>query len=196
MRNTIAWDDLDDVRIIVALRERLDPAGVDVLYRRHSESARRCARVLAGPDNVDDLVSTAFTKVLGMIRAGKGPDRNVGAYLNAAVRSAHFDLVRREIRQRRLIEEELRRQVPDEAEMPGPDVEPADHLVDLRRAFGALPERWQRVLWWSEVEDRSAAWIGERLDLTPNAVGALAFRARRGLRVAHLQQSGQRDPWD
>ena len=52
-------------------------------------------------------------------------------------------------------------------------------------ALAALPQRWQRVLWHTEVEGLSAAEIAPLLGLAPNAVAALAYRAREGLRQAY-----------
>src|SRR4029079_7492618 len=43
------------------------------------------------------------------------------------------------------------------------------------------------VLWYSEVEQESTAEVGSRLGLRPNAVAALAYRAREGVRQAFLQ---------
>ena len=56
------------------------------------------------------------------------------------------------------------------------------------RAFHRLPERWQTVLWHTEVEQESPAEVAPLLGLTPNGVAALAYRAREGLRQAYLQE--------
>ena len=56
------------------------------------------------------------------------------------------------------------------------------------RAFTRLPERWQLVLWRTEVEQQSPAEVAALLGLTPNGVSALAYRAREGLRQAYLQE--------
>ena len=65
----------------------------------------------------------------------------------------------------------------------------------VARAFHSLPERWQAVLWHTEVEGLSPAEIAPILGLTANGVAALAYRAREGLRQAYLQQHLQ-DPLD
>lgn len=60
-------------------------------------------------------------------------------------------------------------------------------------AFRSLPGRWQEILWYSEVERLRPAEIGPLLGMKPNAVAALALRAREGLRQrwiqAHLRSS-------
>jgi hypothetical protein len=60
--------------------------------------------------------------------------------------------------------------------------------VAAAQAFAALPERWQAVLWHTEVEGEKPAQVAPLLGLTPNGVSALAYRAREGLRQAYLQQ--------
>ena len=54
-------------------------------------------------------------------------------------------------------------------------------------AFQSLPERWRLVLWHTAVEGRKPAEVADVLELTPNGVAALAYRARDGLREAYLQ---------
>jgi len=56
------------------------------------------------------------------------------------------------------------------------------------RAFAQLPERWQTVLWHTEVEGEGLAEVAVLLGLTPNGVSALAYRAREGLRQAYLRE--------
>ncbi len=51
-----------------------------------------------------------------------------------------------------------------------------------------LPQRWQQVLWYTEIERRPLAQVGSLLGLTPNEVAALAHRARAGLRRAYLAE--------
>ena len=45
----------------------------------------------------------------------------------------------------------------------------------VARAFASLPERWQAVLWHSEVEGKTPAEIAPLLGLTANSTAALAF---------------------
>jgi hypothetical protein len=57
----------------------------------------------------------------------------------------------------------------------------------IARAFRSLPERWQAVLWHTEIERQKPGQVAPLLGLTPNAVAALGYRAREGLRQAYLQ---------
>src|SRR4051812_18834517 len=54
-------------------------------------------------------------------------------------------------------------------------------------AFAQLPQRWQLVLWHTEIQGQTPAQTAPILKLTPNSVSALAYRAREGLRRTWLQ---------
>ena len=152
------------------------------LFARHVGAARRLARQLVrGPDS-DDLVSEAFTKVMGALQSGGGPDIAFRAYLLTAVRRLHVDRIRA---QSRLTPSE------DMTEFD-PGVPFQDTVVEqfesgaAARAFASLPERWQMVLWHLEVERQKPADVAPLLGMTANSVSALAYRAREGLRQAFL----------
>jgi RNA polymerase sigma factor (sigma-70 family) len=158
------------------------------LFDRHVAAARRLARQLVPPADAEDLVSEAFTKVLSLLQRGAGPDLAFRAYLLTAVRRLHVDRIRANARVQ-----------------PTDDLEPFDPGVPFRdtavegfenaaaaRAFASLPERWQAVLWHTEVEGQKPADVAVLLGMSSNSVSALAYRAREGLRQAfltmHLQE--------
>ncbi|GMA95060.1 hypothetical protein GCM10025881_18840 [Pseudolysinimonas kribbensis] len=69
-----------------------------------------------------------------------------------------------------------------------PDIETAtlENTITVR-AFRTLPERWQTILWYTEVEGMEPAEAAPYLGLTANGAAALAYRARDGLKKAWLQ---------
>ena len=160
------------------------------LYERHVTAAYNLARQLSrSTAESDDLVSEAFSRVLDTLRAGRGPDVAFRAYLLTALRHVAYDKTRRD---RRL---EL---AEDVTEVSGIDTEKiSEQFKDTAvaglersmaaRAFAKLPERWQAVLWHTEIEGQSPAEVAPILGLTANGVSALAYRAREGLRQAYLQ---------
>ena len=155
------------------------------LYRRHVGAARTQARQLAGPGpEADDLVAEAFARVLDMLRAGGGPQAAFRAYLLATLRNTLRDRARRD---RRLEwSDDMARHDPG---VPWEDTAVAALEAALAaRAFRRLPERWQRVLWLTEVEQAPPTRVAALLGLSPNGVAALAYRAREGLRRAYLQE--------
>ena len=183
-------DTRSDQQLITAVRGG-DTEAYGVLYARHVGAARRLAGHLSAVD-ADDLVSDAFARVLTVLQRGSGPDLAFRAYLLTAVRRLHVDRVRAGARVR-----------------PTDDLEAVDAGEPFRdtalegfehdaaaRAFTSLPERWQMVLWHTEVEQQKPADLAPLLGISPNSVSALAYRAREGLRQAYLaaHASTERSP--
>ena len=152
------------------------------LFERHVDSARRLARQLVrGPDS-EDLVSDAFTKVMGALQGGGGPDIAFRAYLLTSVRRLHVDRIRS---QSRLTPTDDLSQFETGVPFQDTMVEQFENSA-AARAFASLPERWQMVLWHLEVERQKPADVAPLLGMTANSVSALAYRAREGLRQAFL----------
>lgn len=173
-----------DEELIDAVRQG-DLGAYAALYQRYAEPAQRTARQCAA-DHADqqDLVSEAFVRVLTAIRGGGGPRDNLRPYLQVAIRNLATN---RWNDQRRLDARVLE-------PLPGPAHAGSDEIALrhwrhqlVRLAFRALPARWRLVLWHLEVNGESPSALAPLLDLTPNAVSALAVRAREGLRKAYLQ---------
>lgn len=172
-----------DADLILAIREG-DAAAIDELYRRHHRAALAFAESLAGRSLAPDLVSDAFLRIIDLLKRGGGPTQVFRSYLYTTVRNLYVDHVRHHSRQTSL---------PDfgplEAELAlGDGVD--DHFEHslVKRAFSALPERWQVALWYTTVEGVSLEDTGKYLGVAPNAVAALTFRAREGLRQAYLAE--------
>ena len=158
------------------------------LYERHVGAAYNLARQLTrSTAEADDLVAEAFAKVLDTLRDGRGPDSAFRAYLLTALRHTAYDKTRRD---RKL---ELAEDVTEVASPEVISVQFNDTAVSglerslAAKAFARLPERWQAVLWHTEIEGLSPADVAPILGLTANGVSALAYRAREGLRQAYLQ---------
>ncbi|GAA1897388.1 choice-of-anchor C family protein [Streptantibioticus ferralitis] len=161
-----------------------DDAAFGLLYERHLGPACCLARLYApSPADAEDIASEGFTQVLGAIRAGGGPNQAFRPYLLTVVRRIATNAAVRGRRSTPTPE-------PEDYASAVPFEDPV--LADLEaslvgRAFAALPERWQTVLWHTEVEEESPAQVAPRLGLSANAVAALACRAREGLRKEYLQ---------
>jgi RNA polymerase sigma factor (sigma-70 family) len=157
------------------------------LYERHVGAAYNLARQLTrNQAEADDLVSEAFAKVLDTLRAGRGPDSAFRAYLLTALRHTAYDKTRRDRKVE--LSDDVTAIAGADTAVPFSDTAVAGLERSLAaRAFARLPERWQAVLWHTEVEGQSPAEVAPLLGLTPNGVSALAYRAREGLRQAYLQ---------
>ena len=183
-----SWDLASDAELITAVRSG-ETAAFGVLYERHAAAARVVAHQYSNSAaDADDAVSDAFHRVFSTIQGGSGPDVAFRAYL--------FTVVRRVAMGR--VHSARRVQTTDDLETFEAAFGPGEATEDptfagfergvVSRAYRSLPERWQAVLWYTEVEEMSPAEIAPVLGLTANGVAALAYRAREGLRQAYLQQ--------
>ena len=121
-------------------------------------------------------MSNAFAKVLAVLQRGGGPDVAFRAYLLTAVRRLHVDQIRAG----------GKLQTTDDIAAFDPGEPFRDTAVEgfenaaAAKAFASLPERWQLVLWHTEVEGNKPADIAPLMGMSANSVAALAYRAREG----------------
>jgi RNA polymerase sigma factor (sigma-70 family) len=161
-----------------------DRSAFGTLYLRHRDAARKVAGMCASSAaDAEDAVAEGFARVFAALPRMAGRQIAFRPYLLTCVRNAATDRLRRE---RRI---DLRDQLP---ETPGTTQADDVALLGLERnlvgeALQALPARWRTVLWLTEVEGLSPAEVSRRIGIKPNAVAALAYRARKGLREAYLQ---------
>ena len=176
------FGELSDAELVRATREGSRRAYA-ALYARHSLSALKYAKTLTSSD-ADDVVSEAFLKVYAAIKAGRGPEEDFRYYIRSAVRNTYVSMVR------------ARRTVPAGDAIEDVVGDRGADVASLRsfdgsttaRAFLSLPARWQEVLWYTEVEGFTREHTATLLGMNANAVSALSFRAREGLRTAWLQE--------
>jgi RNA polymerase sigma factor (sigma-70 family) len=182
LTGTPAPDETSDAVLLLRTREG-DTEAFGSLYLRHVAAARVLARRLArDPSEADELVAESFTRVLGVLQRGAGPEAALRPYLLSTMRRLHID--RRVAERRTEPTDDLTAHDPGE-----PFVDrPADELerTIVSSAFTSLPERWRLVLWHTEVEGLSPAQVAPLLGISANATAALAVRARAGLRDAYL----------
>jgi RNA polymerase sigma factor (sigma-70 family) len=175
--------DGSDAELITRVRAG-DRSAFGTLYARHSQAATNLARQFARtPAEVDDLVSESFARVLDALLGGRGPATAFRAYLFTTLRNTAFDRTRKDAKLQFTDDVSVHEtpEVPDD-----PVVLELENTL-VAKAFAALPERWQVVLWHTQVERQSPAEVGVLLGMSANAVTSLAFRAREGLREAYLR---------
>lgn len=186
-----------DADLIARMRAG-DDSAYEELYRRHAGAVRRYARTCCrDAHTADDLTAEVFARMLGAVRGGKGPEHAVRAYLLTTVRrvAAHWTT---SARREHLVDDfavfavqaARSNEVSDDDTLElGADVR-AMHEAEqsmAMQAFRSLPERWQAVLWHTEVEDESPSDVATLFGLDANGTRVLAKRAREGLKEAYLQ---------
>ncbi|MCQ9136049.1 RNA polymerase sigma factor, partial [Streptomyces hilarionis] len=183
-----------------------DDTAYEELYRRHADAVRRYARTCCrDAHTADDLTAEVFARMLQAVRGGSGPEYAVRAYLLTCVRRVAADWTRSAKREQ-LVDDfavfaarSARSSDAADDTVPigafGAGVEPAADVRAMHeaeqsmamQAFRSLPERWQAVLWHTEVEDESPSEVAMLFGLDANGTRVLASRAREGLKQAYLQ---------
>ncbi|HEV7184990.1 MAG TPA: sigma-70 family RNA polymerase sigma factor, partial [Leifsonia sp.] len=149
------------------------------LWRRHARAAQAAARQFQSIADPEDIVSEAYLRILRALQGGGGPREAFRPYLYRTVRNVALSW-----NEKSPAAEEL----PEDLVADGPGLEETvlENTVTVR-AFRSLPERWQSILWYTEVEGMDPAEAAPYLGLTANSAAALAYRAREGLKKAWLQ---------
>ncbi|MCG0069927.1 sigma-70 family RNA polymerase sigma factor, partial [Streptomyces tricolor] len=174
-----------------------DDSAYEELYRRHADAVRRYARTCCrDAHTADDLTAEVFARMLQAVRGGAGPEHAVRAYLLTSVRrvAAHWT---KSARREQLVDD-FALFAQQAARLPEASADDTGLGADVRalheadqsmamRAFRSLPERWQAVLWHTEVEDESPSEVAVLFGLDANGTRVLASRAREGLKQAYLQ---------
>ncbi|MGW5126727.1 sigma-70 family RNA polymerase sigma factor [Streptomyces sp. NPDC004069] len=180
-----------------------DDSAYEELYRRHTDAVRRYARTCCrDAHTADDLTAEVFARVLQAVRGGSGPEYAVRAYLLTTVRRVAAQWTRT-ARREHLVDDfavfaAQAAELSYDGASGGSFGAGVDLGADVRamheaeqsmavRAFRSLPERWQAVLWHTEVEDESPSAVATLFGLDANGTRVLASRAREGLRQAYLQ---------
>ena len=176
-------DGTDVDRELLARVRAGDDTAFGELFSRHAEAVRRfSSRHVRDAAEAEDLTAEAFYRVLQAIRRGSGPNDHVRTYLLTVARRVAWEWSGRR-RDVPVDDEELSRRVEPYADATA---QRAEYTL-IGRAFTSLPERWRTVLWQVEVEGERPAAVAPHYGLSPNAMSALARRAREGLRAAYLQ---------
>ena len=183
-----------------------DDTAYEALYRRHAGAVRRYARTCCRDGHTaDDLTAEVFARMLQAVRGGHGPEHAVRPYLLTSIRRVAAGWTK-SARREQLVDDfavfaaqaTRSSEVSDNTASIGSFGAGSDLGADVRamhvaeqsmamQAFRSLPERWQAVLWHTEVEDESPSEVATLFGLDANGTRVLASRAREGLKQAYLQ---------
>ncbi|MFD9130494.1 RNA polymerase sigma factor [Kitasatospora sp. NPDC059571] len=167
---------------------RIRDVMAEVFTRHHSAVLAYARRYCRDPQTAQDLAAEAYASTYLSVARGRGPRHAWRPYLKACVRRTAMEWSA-QTTDRVLLPEDFNSWaecLADEAETDGALLA-AEETAMVARAYRALPERWQVLLWFFVVEGESAAVVAQRMSMTPSGVRSLAARARAGLREAYLR---------
>lgn len=173
-----------DDSVLLSLARRGSEPAMAALFVRYRQSAEHYARYLGMSAEAPDVVSETFAQILDLISRGKGPEKAFRAYLLTSVR---HEAGRRAKARLKVVTTGDAEDLDQPVEFGGGELSVFERGV-VQNAYASLPSRWRAVLWELDVEGRSPQEVAERHGMKANAVSALAYRARAGLRESYLQQ--------
>ena len=175
----------NDLDLVEQARDGSQDAIVELWVRHYPAALSAARRTSRQPRDAEELASDAFSNMLAAFASGGGPTGSVRAYLLTSVRNLAVTRARRASSSEVLSDDVA--MFEDGTRTPADPMSRHTEMSMMRQAFAALPRRWQIILWRTAVDHDRNIEIGQDLGITPNAVAALAKRARRGLRQAYLQ---------
>lgn len=161
---TVDVDSMNDEALLSLVRQGNVDA-YEQLWRRHIDAALQVASRVS-PGNGEDLASEAFLAVFNQVaKNGAGPKSSFRAYLLTTIRNTAMRW-NRDARMT-VLTPELEVVTPDDGLITFEAQARAAQVLD---AFKALPDRWQRVLWMTEIEGVPRLQIAKEIGIKPNAV--------------------------
>jgi RNA polymerase sigma factor (sigma-70 family) len=173
--------EVDDLELTSRARDGDERAVVELWTRHYPAALSTARRVARQPRDAEELASDAFSGMLAALSSGGGPTESVRAYLLTSVRNGVTTRARRANASDILTDEDS--VLENAADLHPDPVAAAGELSLMREAFATLPTRWQHVLWRTAVDHESNIAVADELGVSPNAVAALARRARQGTGV-------------
>jgi RNA polymerase sigma-70 factor (ECF subfamily) len=170
------------------------PASFEQAYEAHARDVVRvCRRLLGGREEARDAPQDVFLRA-SQAYSSYDPKRPFRPWLLAIAGNYCIDQLRRQAAQHKIFASID----PDEtAPPPGTAPSPLGHLIAreerdlLGRAIAKLPLKYRLPLALRYFSELDYAAIAAELDVTPNQVGTLLFRAKRQLREEIREAAGR-----
>ncbi|WP_265522729.1 RNA polymerase sigma factor [Oerskovia flava] len=178
-----------DVELFDRAREG-DAEAVDVVWRRYYPYALAAARRFTrNASDADDLAAESFTRILALLRKGKGPREHARTYIARTVRNVATDRSRRREPLTVVIDEA--RDLPSSHD-PAWEAATLVELFETLDCFSECSPRQRYALYMTACEGRPIAEVAEELGISTNAVAALLVRGREAIRRALSRRTMER----
>jgi RNA polymerase sigma-70 factor, ECF subfamily len=162
--------------------QRLDPQAISVAYDRYFPEVYRFVRYRLNDEHVaEDIASDVFVRLLEAVRAGRGPQTNLKAWLLATASHIVIDHLRKSYRRP---ESELPESLPDGIPGPSSDYEKKERDCRLKDAMITLTEEQQIVITLRFNQGYSLEETADVMRKNINSIKQLQFRALAALNRA------------
>jgi RNA polymerase sigma-70 factor (ECF subfamily) len=175
--------DLEEQALVERFRRGDDSAFDRIVADYSAEIAALANRLLAWPQDVEDVVQDVFVAAFVALRKFRGDCRLRTWLFTITINTCRTRRQQRRSRRRRLraVTSEARRRCDQSAERAVLGNESCAHV---RRAVGALPQTYREVVVLRYLEGLETHEICELLSITGNAMQVRLNRARKQLRSA------------
>ena len=162
--------------------KQLDPQAISVIYDRYFPDVYRFVRYRLNDEHLaEDIASDAFVRLLEAVRAGRGPETNLKAWLLSTAAHIVVDHQRKVYRRP---ESELPESAPDAEPGPASQHEQRERERNLKKALSVLTEEQQNVITLRFNLGYSLEETAAALKKNVNSVKQLQFRALAALKRA------------
>lgn len=156
-----------------------------LLWKKHRGLAHAVSYRTDPYGDHEDVVSSAFERILVAVQRGSGPTAAFGSYLALVVRRTAIDRATARIQHP---------SVPLPEDTPIGDTPQSDLLEQLaiQEALDKLPPRWREILELLAIEGHDIATAAARMGISYGAAAITAMRARNRFREIWTEVSGAR----
>lgn len=164
----------------------LDKQTLVQLYESHSPGIFRYAYRLLGDSHLaEDCVAETFSRLLLVVKNGRGPGQNPRAYLYTVAHNWITDYYRRRSPATEVLDEELH---VDPQGTPEQEFSLKQRGERMRGALMRLPDEQRQVVLLRFVENWSHEQVAEAMDKSVEATRAIQHRALAALRRMLVDQ--------
>jgi RNA polymerase sigma-70 factor (ECF subfamily) len=162
--------------------KRLDHQAIGAAYDRYFPEVYRFVRYRLNDEHVaEDIASDVFVRLLEAVRAERGPQTNLKAWLLSTASHIVIDHLRKSYRRP---ESELPESIQDGTPGPSPEYEKKERDCRLKDAMATLTEEQQVVITLRFNQGYSLEETADMMKKNINSVKQLQFRALAALNRA------------
>ena len=160
----------------------LDPQAIGAVYDRYFPEVYRFVRYRLSDEHIaEDIASDVFVRLLEAVKAGRGPQTNLKAWLLATAAHIVTDHLRKAYRRP---ESDLPETMPDGTPDPSQEYEKLERERRLKSAMTTLTDEQQYVVTLRFNQGYSLEETAALMNKNANAVKQLQFRALAALNRA------------
>lgn len=165
--------DFEDEHELISQLRQMDEDAISWVWNAYyAQLVRYATRLTQNPGIAEELVSSVFHRLLESLHRGKGPKRNIRAYLYKMTYHTVVDHSRSNMESTPISD-----WIPEDNPAPQEKVERADRIAKINRALDSLTDDQRNLILLRFVEELTMRETAEVMDKTINAIKSMQRRA-------------------